>query len=65
MLDHLINVNDLWPEFQKYGLSDTDLLFIKEMIFGPIQSVDATPSKWPYHGRSIDKSFLYEVLLNE
>ena len=35
MLDHLIEANHLRPAFAKYGLTDNDLLFIKELIDGP------------------------------
>ena len=32
MLDYVIEENELWPEFVKYGLDETDLVFIKELI---------------------------------
>ncbi len=32
MLDHLIEENDLWPLFESWGLTQTDLTFIKEII---------------------------------
>lgn len=34
MLDHLIESNNLWPTFEKNDLTKTDLIFIKEMIYG-------------------------------
>ena len=34
MLEFLIKDNDLWREFEKYGLTEDDLEFIKEQIFG-------------------------------
>ena len=33
MLEYLIRDNKLWPEFEKYGLREQDLDFIKEQIF--------------------------------
>ena len=38
MLDYLINSNHLKKEFQRFGLEDKDLDFIKEMIVGPAES---------------------------
>ena len=34
MLTFLIEDNNLWPEFQKYGMTKDDLEFIKEQILG-------------------------------
>ncbi len=71
MFDHLIDCNDLRPLLFQNGLTDNDLIFIKELIVGPepnssgdIQCSPSTSSSWPYHGRPVDKSFLYEVLDN-
>lgn len=61
MLDHLIEVNGLWPQFEQYGLTTNDIVFIKELIAGPLKDSTPTNSKWKYHGRKMDKSFLYEV----
>ena len=36
MLDHLLEVNRLRPEFKRYGLQEKDIDFIKEMIAGPL-----------------------------
>ena len=38
MFDHLIKVNDLQSSFDQYGISDTDLMFVKEQIAGPIDA---------------------------
>ncbi len=35
MFDHLVEVNDLQEEFEKYDLTDEDTTFIKEQIKGP------------------------------
>ena len=68
MLNHLIAANDLWPVFVRHGLTEADLVFIKELIVGPLEEEDKDrkgegegESSWPYNGRSIEKSFLYEV----
>lgn len=34
MIDHLIEVNNLRPEFKKHGLHENDIIFIKEQIAG-------------------------------
>ncbi|XP_036447396.1 deoxynucleoside triphosphate triphosphohydrolase SAMHD1-like isoform X1 [Colossoma macropomum] len=65
MFDHLVKVNNLEPVMEKYGLSlPCDLIFIKEQIAGPLDSI-ASGSKWPYKGRSEEKSFLYEIVANK
>ena len=38
MFDHLIEENNLRPEFEKYGLRENDIVFVKEQIAGPLQS---------------------------
>ena len=35
MIDHLINVNDLMKDFEKFELDKNDITFIKELIDGP------------------------------
>ena len=37
MLDHLLEENELRLEFRRYGLNERDIVFIKEMIAGPLQ----------------------------
>ncbi|KAL6483241.1 hypothetical protein MHYP_G00081130 [Metynnis hypsauchen] len=65
MFDHLVKVNNLEPVMEKYGLSlPGDLIFIKEQIAGPLDSI-AAGSKWPYKGRPEEKSFLYEIVANK
>ena len=34
MFDHMVKVNDLLPTFQKYDLTEKDVIFIKELIAG-------------------------------
>ncbi|KAL6483240.1 hypothetical protein MHYP_G00081120 [Metynnis hypsauchen] len=64
MFDHLVKVNNLKPEMEKYGLTANDLTFIKEQIEGP-QDDTASGSKGPYIDRSEEKSFLYEIVSNK
>lgn len=56
------------------GLDDKDILFIKELIAGPIDPTTGAPSKhacalsdevWPYQGRPESKSFLYDIVANK
>jgi hypothetical protein len=35
MLDYLIEENNLLPEFKAAGLTERDLVFIKEQVAGP------------------------------
>lgn len=66
MFEHLLNENDIHKEFEKYGLTETDKMFIKELIGGPLTSeMSSQPSAWPYGGRPEEKSFLYEVVANK
>ena len=37
MFDHLLDENELIPEFERYDLEKKDIVFIKEMIAGPLQ----------------------------
>ncbi|KAL7864489.1 hypothetical protein AOLI_G00159090 [Acnodon oligacanthus] len=64
MFDHLVKVNNLKPEMEKYGLTTNDLTFIKEQIKGP-QDDTASGSKGQYKGRSEEKHFLYEIVSNK
>ncbi len=56
------------------GLDFTDILFIKELIAGPIDPATGVPFKhasvntdevWPYRGRPESKSFLYDIVANK
>ena len=44
-----------------YGLNDKDLLFIKELIYGPFEKVKG----YPYKGRGAEKFYLYEIISNK
>ena len=70
MFDYLIEQNHLMEEFKKYDLSDKtdDIVFIKELIDPKEMSYrdKSTDSAkliedWPHKGRTVEKSFLYEV----
>ena len=62
MFDYLIESNGLMTEVRKYGLTTTDLKFVKEQIAGPLESeMCSQANDWPYEGRPKEKSFLYEV----
>lgn len=60
MMDYLLESNDLWT-LCKYqaGLTERDLVFIKEIILGHPISGDE------FQGRPPNKHFLYQVLVNE
>lgn len=34
MFDHMVEVNELKPSFETYGLTENDVIFIKELIAG-------------------------------
>ena len=38
MFDHMIEVNNLRSEFMKHDLEESDIVFIKEQIAGPLES---------------------------
>jgi len=75
MLDYLIEDNGLMPILKETaGLEASDILFIKELIAGPINAKTGTPFKhkhdmsvgpWPYKGRPESKSFLYDIVANK
>eukprot|EP00092_Neocalanus_flemingeri_P022108 GFUD01023983.1.p1 GENE.GFUD01023983.1~~GFUD01023983.1.p1 ORF type:complete len:491 (+),score=131.99 GFUD01023983.1:108-1580(+) len=51
-------------QLSDYKLNDNDLIFIKELIFGPLEGQD--PKKeYPYKGRGPEKYFLYEIISNK
>ena len=54
MFDYMLEVNDLKPKFEEFGLNEEDLAFIKEQIHEP---------KKNYKARGKEKRFLYEVRL--
>ena len=80
MLDYLIKDNNLMEVFSKEPaetrLDEQDILFIKEQIAGPISPETGLPyeegkepatdsTEWPYRGRGVEKSFLYEIVANK
>ncbi|KAI3357662.1 hypothetical protein L3Q82_016071 [Scortum barcoo] len=66
MFDHLVEKNNLKPLMEQCGLKpDQDMVFIKEMIGGPLNHQAAPGQEWPYEGRTEEKSFLYEIVANK
>lgn len=66
MFDYLVDENGLKPVMEEHGLVlPEDLDFIKEQIAGPLQTSASQSVKWPYKGRTEDKSFLYEIVANK
>ncbi|XP_055890992.1 deoxynucleoside triphosphate triphosphohydrolase SAMHD1-like isoform X1 [Biomphalaria glabrata] len=63
MLDYLIQENKLVLDdegpLKKYGLNDTDIIFIKEQIFGPLDKTKGLT------GREKHKHYLYEIVSNK
>ena len=45
------------------GLTERDIIFVKKMIYGPLQSGE--DSDWPYLSRGPDKFFIYEIVANK
>uniref|UniRef100_A0A673HL14 Deoxynucleoside triphosphate triphosphohydrolase SAMHD1 n=1 Tax=Sinocyclocheilus rhinocerous TaxID=307959 RepID=A0A673HL14_9TELE len=65
MFDHLVRVNGLEEVMERHGLTlPDDLVFIKEQIAGPLDN-SVFNSSWPYKGRPMEKSFLYEIVANK
>uniref|UniRef100_A0A673HI74 Deoxynucleoside triphosphate triphosphohydrolase SAMHD1 n=1 Tax=Sinocyclocheilus rhinocerous TaxID=307959 RepID=A0A673HI74_9TELE len=68
MFDHLVRVNGLEEVMERHGLTlPDDLVFIKEQIAGPLDNSTEVKSSliWPYKGRPMEKSFLYEIVANK
>uniref|UniRef100_A0AAZ1XYX7 HD/PDEase domain-containing protein n=1 Tax=Oreochromis aureus TaxID=47969 RepID=A0AAZ1XYX7_OREAU len=67
MFDYLLTANNLHSSMKEYGLNvdgqnKSDLVFIKEMIGGPLNT---TETQEQFMGRTQDKYFLYEIVENE
>ena len=60
MFDYLIKENKLMPVFKQHGLTETDIIFVKEMIHCPKKD-----GKRQYQGRGPEKHFLYEIVANK
>ena len=61
MFDYLIEANNLQKDFSEYGLDETDITFIKELIIGP--GVNRGPDKVCHNIPSnfVAKSFMSHV----
>ncbi len=65
MLDFLLEENNLKSRLKELeDIDDNDIMFIKEMIHGPLDKSNKGQD-WPYKGRSEEKSFLYEIISNK
>jgi len=51
MFDHLIRSNELWGDFERYHLTETDVTFVKEMIAGPLPENKGKVSSFNMCGR--------------
>jgi len=80
MFDHLLKVNNLMPVLRENGLSDKDVTFIKEMIYGELADLEQGEAKdlrsasasssdeslpWRMRGRPESKRYLYEIVANK
>uniref|UniRef100_A0A667Z8U7 HD/PDEase domain-containing protein n=1 Tax=Myripristis murdjan TaxID=586833 RepID=A0A667Z8U7_9TELE len=61
MFDHMVEVNELKKEMEKYKL-DKDLEFIKQLIDGPLAVASVLGDE---QGRGEVKYFLYEIVANK
>ena len=62
LIDYIIEENNLFPLCEDHGLTARDIIFIKELISGPLKQKD---NGWPYEGRGPEKFFLYEFIANK
>ena len=62
LIDYIIEENNLFPLCEEHGLTARDIIFIKELISGPLKQKD---NGWPYEGRGPEKFFLYEFIANK
>ncbi len=46
MLDYMIEKNHLMPFFEQAGLDKTDIIFIKELIYGELNGQTNNPVSW-------------------
>ncbi|GLD46196.1 deoxynucleoside triphosphate triphosphohydrolase SAMHD1-like protein, partial [Lates japonicus] len=66
IFDQLVDNNNLSLVMEDHELVlPEDMVFIKEMIGGPLGPNEAQGGEWPYEGRGQDKSFLYEIVANK
>ncbi|XP_071173860.1 deoxynucleoside triphosphate triphosphohydrolase SAMHD1-like isoform X2 [Mytilus edulis] len=71
MFDYLIEENELRKEFERFGLTEQDITFVKEQIAGPLKKnkneklLQGVTEEWPYQGREEKKGFLYEIVANK
>jgi hypothetical protein len=56
-----VEENNLMPIFREYGLDESDVQFIKELILG---DPSEGPAGFEWKGRG-DKTFLYDIVANK
>ena len=61
IFDILVEENNLMPTFREYGLDESDVQFIKELILG---DPSEGPVGFEWKGRG-DKTFLYDIVANK
>ncbi|CAF1223040.1 unnamed protein product [Rotaria sp. Silwood1] len=64
MFNYIIEKNNLMPFFEQVGLNQIDIIFVNELIFSELNGQESD-QVWPYKGRDISKSFLYEIVSNK
>ncbi|CAF4375878.1 unnamed protein product, partial [Rotaria sp. Silwood2] len=64
MFNYMIEKNNLKPFFEQVGLNEIDIIFVNELIFSELNEQESNQI-WPYKGRDISKSFLYEIVSNK
>jgi HD superfamily phosphohydrolase len=74
MFEHLLESNNLRPVLKELAdIDERDIVFIKEQIGGILDEKTGLPNgktihdytSWPYKGRGVEKSFLYEIVANK
>uniref|UniRef100_A0A0B7AM80 HD domain-containing protein n=1 Tax=Arion vulgaris TaxID=1028688 RepID=A0A0B7AM80_9EUPU len=67
MFTYLVDLHGLMKEdgiFRKFGLTEDDMQFVKELMAGP-EKLNRGNSWWPYKGRHNAKAYLYEIVANK
>ncbi|CAF0956179.1 unnamed protein product [Rotaria sordida] len=64
MFNYMIEKNNLMSFFAQVGLNEIDIIFVNELIFNELNGQENN-QVWPYKGRDISKSFLYEIVSNK
>ena len=62
MFDHLLKVNNLMPVLRENGLSDKDVTFIKEMIYGELADLEQGEVCKKLHARYLTNMIKFIVI---